>query len=166
MAYESNSNHGEDNPSKNNLLSNKPPNPPNFDPSSKFAQDLHDLVARFRKTSPEDLSQLLNLTVPLAFHQVRAITNQISYSLSHHIETRLGTCTVGTSMFHTGVIWTLCCRSKWVAKVSSEWMAFSNVPMRALVFVGMTAHYLNPPVQKRDATWYIHEAKRFWKSLG
>ncbi|CDS00243.1 uncharacterized protein SPSC_02545 [Sporisorium scitamineum] len=142
-----------------------PTNPP-LDPSSQFAKDLHALVDRLKTQPLEDLARrrAFNASLSLLL-QARSFTSQASFILTHPIETRMGTCTVGNALIHTGVIWTLCCRSEWIAKASTEWMAFSSAPVRRLVFVGAATLYFNPPVQKWDARFYGHKVGRFVKGL-
>lgn len=146
---------------------NRQPNPTNppLDPSSQFAQDLHAFVERPKTQPPEELARRWALKTGLAMLQAQSYTTQAKFILTHPIETRMGTCTVGNAMLHTGVIWTLCCRSNWVAKVSTEWMRLTNGPLRWLVYAGATYHYLNPPVQKGDARFYAHKAGKFVESV-
>ncbi len=140
-------------------------NPPPLDPSTQFAADISTFVNRIKQTTPDDVGRFIAASAPGYLSQMRSVTWQASFLLSHPIETRLGTCTVGTAMIHTGLIWTVFCKSHWVAKISTEWRSWSNRPVRALVFVGVTAWHLSPPVPKWDARYYAHKAGRAFKSL-
>ncbi|SJX60345.1 uncharacterized protein SRS1_11659 [Sporisorium reilianum f. sp. reilianum] len=141
------------------------PTQPALDPSSQIAKDLHTLAERLKTQPTEDLARRWALKTGLAMLQAQSYTTQAKFILTHPVETRMGTCTVGNALIHTGIIWTLCCRSDWVAKVSSEWMRLSNAPVRLLVCAGATAFYLNPPAPKWDARFAAHKAGRFVKSL-
>lgn len=124
------------------------------------------LFERMKKSAPADARLNIPTTAPGLFLQLPlSWTTKASLVLSHPIETRLGTCTVASAMVQTGIIWTVCCKSDWIARASTHLRSISNVPVRAIVFLGIAAFHLNPPEPKWDARQAAHQAFRGWKSF-